>query len=124
MRRLLFKITVLGLLFSLAGCQNEKEPEPLPVEGTYKLTELVDSEGTDSGKLLANIQAEGEEVSMILNEDGTGTLYIFDEPHSLTWTETEIVLEGQSLPMDWTLENLTLHGGNEGNGKMVFQKEN
>ncbi|MBR2675617.1 MAG: hypothetical protein IKE28_01715 [Solobacterium sp.] len=123
MRRLLYKIAVLGLLFSLAGCQKEKEPEPLPIEGTYKLTELVDSEGTDAGKLLANIQEEGEKVTMVLNDDGTGTLNIFDEPHSLTWTETEIVLEGQSLPMDWSPENLILHGGNEGTGRMVFQKE-
>ncbi len=122
MRRLLLKITVLGLLFTLAGCKKEEEPEPLPIEGTYKLIELVDSEGTDAGKLIANIREEGEEVTMVLNDDGTGTLNIFDESHSLIWTETELVLEGQSLPMEWSPQSLILKGGNEGTGRMVFQK--
>lgn len=126
MQKLSKLLLMISLLLALSSCKpqtSEAEPEPSPLVGEYKLVELVDAAGEDSSTLIDHVREQGYEVSLSLNEDGTGTMVMFTSAHDLTWTDTEIVINGDTMNLAYDQGTLTI-SGKDGPGKMVFQALN
>ena len=126
MQKLSKLLLMISLLLPLSSCKpqtSEAEPEPSPLVGEYKLVELVDAAGEDSSTLIDHVREQGYEVSLSLNEDGTGTMVMFTSAHDLTWTDTEVVINGDTMNLAYDQGTLTI-SGKDGLGKMVFQALN
>ena len=126
MQKLSKLLLMISLLLPLSSCKpqtSEAEPKPSPLVGEYKLVELVDAAGEDSSTLIDHVREQGYEVSLTLNEDGTGTMVMFTSTHDLTWTETEVVINGDTMNLAYDQGTLTI-SGKDGLGKMVFQALN
>ena len=126
MQKLSKLLLMISLLLPLSSCKPQTsvaEPEPSPLVGEYKLVELVDAAGEDSSTLIDHVREQGYEVSLSLNEDGTGTMVMFTSAHDLTWTDTEVVINGDTMNLAYDQGTLTIFG-KDGPGKMVFQALN
>ena len=126
MQKLSKLLLMISLLLPLSSCKpqtSETEPEPSPLVGEYKLVELVDAAGEDSSTLIDHVREQGYEVSLSLNEDGTGTMVMFTSAHDLTWTDTEVVINGDTMNLAYDQGTLTI-SGKDGSGKMIFQALN
>lgn len=125
MHRLLKLILIPGLLLSLSACRTNtpSEPEPSPLTGVYQLVELVDASGQNSEALIEHLREQGQEAVLTLNEDGSGTLTLFTTERSVTWTETELVIDGEPMDLSYDQGTITLFG-KDNTGKMVFHPLN
>ena len=95
MRRLLKLFFVFTLLFGITGCGAGKPN----LTGEYEITKLS-AEDRDMSEELELIKSMGLNITLVLKEDGTGTLEI----------------AGQTIPLTYDTENMIMHfepGGDE-----------
>ena len=126
MKSVYFSPAVPALSLLLAGCgasSPQPEPTPLPAAGSYRLAELYNDSGASLNSELNELQSGGNTVILTLSEDGTGTYIIFEESEPVTWTETTLTFNGETLEMEWTPERLTVYSGGGTEGRMVFVPE-
>ena len=73
--------------------------------GYYKLSTVEENgEVTDA----AVLSAIGMEVYLVLNEDNTGRMSLFDVPTELTWDEKTITMEGEKTEYTYDAGTVTL----------------
>ena len=124
MKQLLNYCVVMMLAICLFGCTREEaapQPTPVPLAGSYRLIQMVDQEGSDVTEDLEMLGDVGLTVTLELNEDGTGTMNMFSENADITWTETEIVMNGQSIPLTFEDGVLTLADTRGGKSILIFK---
>ena len=75
----------------------------LEAPGSYMLYRMVnDGEETDQ-QTLQLMSAMGLTCYILLQEDGTGTIYLFGDTQDLTWSEGKIIYNDEEVP--YTLED-------------------
>lgn len=90
--------------------------------GSYTLISLRDDSGEFSDDLLMELRARGIPMLLVLRDDGTASLRIFDESRDITFREDAMLLldEGNRLPFFYFDGRLTIA---DGSNYMVFQKD-
>ena len=91
------------------------ETKLIPV-GTWKLTGLFEGE-EDYSAYLAML---GMDLTLVLNEDGTGTMEMMGEKLDITWADGKIMIEGESLSFSVDGDTLTISEEGE---RMVFTRQ-
>ena len=79
------------------------KPEPVlsdTPEGYYKLTDMS---GEDAASMLALMEAMGLKAYVVLEEGGTAFLHLFGSEADLTWDESSLKHDDETIP--YTLEN-------------------
>ena len=115
MKKLVALCLVLVLVVAvvaLAGGGGGKDP----AVGTWKLTGLFEGE-EDYSAYLAML---GMDLTLVLNEDGTGTMEMMGEKLDITWADGKIMNEGESLSFSVDGDTLTIAEEGE---RMVFTRQ-
>lgn len=83
------KTSLICLAGLLCGCSLFS---PMHIRtGTYHLTGINDGGAEYSTDVL---EGKGEKVELILNSDGTGTMYAYDDELTVAWDEDTITVDG------------------------------
>ena len=103
MKRITALALALILVFALVACGSSGGAKP----GTYKLTTMVqgDEDMTDQ---VAMMESMGMEISLVLNDDGTGYLDMMGEHMDLTWDARYLIVDGEKEPYSMDGDVLTL----------------
>ena len=100
---LLCFLLILSLLFTAAACSKKEEKQNA---AGYYILEAVSEDGEE-----LDLEALGfsqDEAFLLLNEDGTAVLYLFDELTDLTWRNDQLrSVEGDD-PLTFKLEDKLL----------------
>lgn len=104
MKKFLTAFLAIAMLFSLAVCGTagaaglKTGGGELPAEtvGTYKLTGMSGEDGVSEDELSA-METLGLTATLTLAPDGTGVLDIFGETTDVTWDESSLTAEGESI---------------------------
>ncbi len=115
-------ITVCSALL-IAGCGSSSEA-PAETEpdrtGKYQMSELYSEDGSDLTENLSELESLGKVITIELRDDGTGTYMIFDEEKEITWDETTITTNDETLPIEWDGTTLIIRSGAEDESRMIF----
>ena len=112
MKKILALTLVLVMVFALCACGGGKNA----AVGTWKLTGLFEGE-EDYSAYLAML---GMDLTLVLNEDGTGTMEMMGEKIDITWADGKIMNEGESLSFSVDGDTLTITEEGE---RMVFTRQ-
>ena len=113
MKKLVALCLVLVLVVAMVACGGGGKN---PAVGTWKLTGLFEGE-EDYSAYLAML---GMDLTIVLNEDGTGTMEMMGEKLDITWADGKIMNEGESL--SYSVDGDTLTIAEEGE-RMVFTRQ-
>ena len=104
---------------ALAGCTKDTT---YAAAGTYKLVEIQsdDPEEAMTAEDIAILDAFGLSTTLELRSDGTATWTIVGVPVELTWENTTITLEEETIEFTVSGKTLTLA---DGGSAMVFEKQ-
>ncbi|MBQ9328595.1 MAG: hypothetical protein IJ225_08700 [Solobacterium sp.] len=116
----LFLAGIMAAVLLACGNNTTASQEPTVAPGDYQLNELIDERGASLAEDLAVLQSLDQIVTIHLAEDGTGVLYMFDESSSLTWTESSLTIEGETLPLETKDGSLIIHSATDDESIMVF----
>ena len=112
MKKILALTLILVMVFALCACGGGKNA----AVGTWKLTGLFEGE-EDYSAYLAML---GMDLTLVLNEDGTGTMEMMGEKIDITWADGKIINEGESLSFSVDGDTLTISEEGE---RMVFTRQ-
>ena len=112
MKKILALTLILVMVFALCACGGGKNA----AVGTWKLTGLFEGE-EDYSAYLAML---GMDLTIVLNEDGTGTMEMMGEKIDITWADGKIMNEGESLSFSVDGDTLTISEEGE---RMVFTRQ-
>ena len=89
--------------------------------GTYKIIAITGSSEDDSldEESLQAMEELGLTIRLYISEDGTGVLDMYGEAMDLTWTDTEITVDGESIAYTYEDGKLTISEEGE---SLVFEK--
>ena len=97
--------------------ETKEEPASadLPKEraGTYYLTGMVSGGEETKTSDLALMEEAGMVAKLVLNEDGTGTMELFGEESTVTWTDQEVLMDGESAVYTWEEGKIVLSDGED-----------
>jgi hypothetical protein len=113
MKKLVALCLVLVLVVAMVACGGGGKN---PAVGTWKLTGLFEGE-EDYSAYLAML---GMDLTIVLNEDGTGTMEMMGEKLDITWADGKIMNEGESLSFSVDGDTLTISEEGE---RMVFTRQ-
>ena len=113
MKKLVALCLVLVLVVAMVACGGGGKN---PAVGTWKLTGLFEGE-EDYSAYLAML---GMDLTIVLNEDGTGTMEMMGEKLDITWADGKIMNEGESLSFSVDADTLTIAEEGE---RMVFTRQ-
>ena len=113
MKKLVALCLVLVLVVAMVACGGGGKN---PAVGTWKLTGLFEGE-EDYSAYLAML---GMDLTLVLNEDGTGTMEMMGEKLDITWADGKIMIEGESLSFSVDGDTLTIAEEGE---RMVFTRQ-
>ena len=113
MKKLVALCLVLVLVVAMVACGGGGKD---PAVGTWKLTGLFEGE-EDYSAYLAML---GMDLTLVLNEDGTGTMEMMGEKLDITWADGKIMNEGESLSFSVNGDTLTIAEEGE---RMVFTRQ-
>lgn len=113
MKKLIALCLVLVLVVAMVACGGGGKN---PAVGTWKLTGLFEGE-EDYSAYLAML---GMDLTIVLNEDGTGTMEMMGEKLDITWADGKIMNEGESLSFSVDGDTLTISEEGE---RMVFTRQ-
>ena len=113
MKKLVALCLVLVLVVAMVACGGGGKN---PAVGTWKLTGLFEGE-EDYSAYLAML---GMDLTLVLNEDGTGTMEMMGEKLDITWADGKIMNEGESLSFSVDGDTLTIAEEGE---RMVFTRQ-
>lgn len=113
MKRFVALTLLLVLVFSLCACGGSGLNKA--AVGTWELTGLV-SGGEDYSSMLSML---GMTITLVLNEDGTGTMDAMGESIDIKWDNNSISSGEDSLPYTLDGDTLTL---NEGEDVLTFTR--
>ena len=112
MKKILALTLILVMVFALCACGGGKNA----AVGTWKLTGLFEG-GEDYSAYLAML---GMDMTLVLNEDGTGSMEMMGEKIDVTWGDGKITNEGESIPFSVDGDKLTME---EDGSQLVFTRQ-
>ena len=110
MKRIVALALVLTMVFALAACGGAGGGAK---PGTYTLTKMI-VDGEDYTSMLGML---GMEVTMVLNDDGTGYMDMYNEHMDITWDAKNISLDGDAQAYTVDGDEITM---TEGETTMTF----
>ena len=87
--------------------------------GTYDLYELQSPTEPVTHESVEMMAMFGLSASLVLNEDGTGSLVLFGAPVAITWDAKTISYEGTKVSYEYDDGTIILSSGDE---KMIFKR--
>ena len=109
MKKIVALTLVLVMVLALCACGGSKT-----AAGTWKLTGMTQN-GQDYSDYIAFMQ-----ITMVLNDDGTGTMEAMGEKADVTWNESGITSQGETIP--YTLDGDKLIMAQDGT-EMIFTRQ-
>ncbi|MGM9523657.1 MAG: hypothetical protein ACI3VU_04515 [Faecousia sp.] len=108
---LLCFLLILSLLLTAAACSKKEEKQNA---AGYYILKTVSEDGEELD--LETLGFSKDEAFLLLNEDGTAVLYLFDELTDLTWRNNQLrPVEGENTePVSFTLEDKLLRFESDG----------
>ncbi|MGN1306533.1 MAG: hypothetical protein ACI4V3_02580 [Faecousia sp.] len=102
---LLCFLLILSLLLTAAACSKKEEKQNA---AGYYILKTVSEDGEELD--IETLGFSKDEAFLLLNEDGTAVLYLFDELTDLTWRNNQLrPVEGEAAePVSFTLEDKLL----------------
>lgn len=120
----ILSLAVSLILLLVSGCGSAGTPEQTAEEtipaGNYILAELYDENGASLTDRITELEQLGRTITLQLNEDGTGTYTLFGDAQTVAWTNNDITIEGQTMPLEWNGQTITILSSGESQGRMVF----
>ncbi len=112
MKKITALLLVLVMVLALTACGESKEINPDAV-GVYTLKSITENEETQDLEEMGVAELMAATFSLVLNEDGTGTMLIDGETYTIKWNIDHIYLDGDKT--DYTLEGdiLTITDNNK-----------
>ncbi len=111
MKKIVALTLVLVMVLALCACGGSKT-----AAGTWKLTGMT-QDGQDYSQYLSML---GMEITMVLNDDGTGTMEAMGEKVDVTWDANGITSQGETIP--YTLDGDKLIMAQDG-AEMIFTRQ-
>ena len=112
MKKIVALTLVLVMVLALCACGGGSKT----AAGTWKLTGMT-QDGQDYSEYLSML---GMEITMVLNEDGTGTMEAMGQKVDVTWDESGITSQGETIP--YTLDGDKLTMAQDG-AEMIFTRQ-
>ena len=113
MKKLVALALVIVMVVAMVACGGGGKD---PAVGTWKLTGMF-MDGQDYSAYLGLL---GMEMTLTLNEDGTGTMDAMGESINITWSDGKITNEGESIPFSVDGDKLTME---EDGTQLVFTRQ-
>ncbi|MBR2791025.1 MAG: hypothetical protein IKD70_10535 [Eggerthellaceae bacterium] len=104
-----------ALALTACGSSGSTGAEP----GTYSLYELQSPTEPVTHETVQMMEAFGLTASLVLNEDGTGSLVLFGAPVDITWDAKGISYQGSKVSYEYEDGTIILSTGEE---KMIFKR--
>ena len=111
MKKIVALTLVLVMVLALCACGGGKT-----AAGTWKLTGMT-QDGQDYSQYLSML---GMEITMVLNDDGTGTMEAMGEKVDVTWDANGITSQGETI--SYTLDGDKLIMAQDG-AEMIFTRQ-
>ncbi len=112
MKHKILKTILCALLLCAAACT------PRTIAGDYRLTNMT-SNGREYKDDLQVMETMGLSASMHLDEDGTGTVQLFQETYVVSWNDKTIRMDG--IDNTYTVKNGVLVM-NRGEDSLTFTR--
>ena len=109
-----------ALAFSACGSGGPEAAPETAQPGSYTLYGMVRDGEETPDDVIALLAEKGLDCSLILEEDGTGTLVLFGEESKLTWDEKTIANDLKSYPYTMEEGRITL---TDGDSSVTFASE-
>lgn len=93
-----------------------------PSVGEYKLLSIVDSDGQVMQEELEVLEENNLSISLKLDKEHNGTFHLFGQDVPITWTNKEIVMNGEKLPIKYNKHSFQVKDPSGGNSTLVFEK--
>lgn len=117
-KRIITILLIAILTLSLVGCGNGgSKASPA---GTYTLTAMTENGEPLSQEDLDMLSSLGLSVSLIMNEDGTGSIQLFGEEKAFTWKGTTLTMDG--VDQEFEFDGTTIIIKDEGS-ELTFTKD-
>ncbi len=87
--------------------------------GYYELYEMSSGDQSYSHEDLESLKALGLEVTLVLNEDKTGTLNLFGESMELTYNGKNMKVDGENAPYSYKKGKISMEQDDQ---KLTFEK--
>lgn len=110
---------VFALCLGLVGCGGGDGADYTKnFTGDWKLSGMTENGEAMSEDDIALMEAFGMAVTLTLNEDGTGSLVMFDEAMDVSWepksaTELDVTIEGDTTTGKLADDTITLEAGGD-----------
>ncbi len=112
MKKIVALTLVLVMVLALCACGGGSKT----AAGTWKLTGMT-QDGQDYSQYLSML---GMEITMVLNDDGTGTMEAMGEKVDVTWDANGITSQGETI--SYTLDGDKLIMAQDG-AEMIFTRQ-
>ncbi len=112
MKKIVALTLVLVMVLALCACGGGSKT----AAGTWKLTGMT-QDGQDYSQYLSML---GMEITMVLNDDGTGTMEAMGEKVDVTWDANGITSQGETI--HYTLDGDKLIMAQDG-AEMIFTRQ-
>ena len=89
--------------------------------GKYELASVIDPEGETMQDDLSVLGDNDLSITMELKNDGSGVFNLFGQELPLTWTNKEIVMNGETIPIKYKDHLLEIKDPEGGNSTLVFE---
>ncbi len=113
MKKIVALTLVLVMVLALAACGGGSS---MSAAGTWKLTGMT-KDGQDYSEYLSML---GMEITMVLNDDGTGYMEAMGEKVDVTWDESGITSQGETISYTLDGDKLTFE---EDGSQMTFTRQ-
>jgi len=110
---------VMVLILSACSCGRQETDVIAERAGNYELTGIVSADGESAPEDIGLMNEAGLTCTLSLLENGSGTLYLFDEKRALSWTGDAITVDGTSY--SYTYADNTITVSREGSS-LTFQR--
>ena len=110
---------VFALCLGLVGCGGGDGADYTKnFTGDWKLSGMTENGEAMSGDDIAFMESFGMTVTLTLNEDGTGSLVMFDEAMDVSWkpksaTELDVTIDGDTTTGKLADDTITLEAGGD-----------
>ena len=111
MKKIVALTLVLVMVLALCACGGSKT-----AAGTWKLTGMT-QDGQDYSEYLSML---GMEITMVLNDDGTGYMEAMGEKVDVTWDDSTITHDGESINYSLSGDKMTFE---EDGAEMIFTRQ-